>query len=307
MAKRLRMTAFALALLAGPVLTTQAKEPELVTNTHGLTESVMTMRVRGDLVFGPDGVVKEQHIATKLDPKVAENVGKIISSWKFQPYLQDGVAVNAKTYFQLTLAARPSTSGYDISLDNRRFSDQPYLSEEELLREEKNHPKCVMDCIVSQPRLPSYPAGLFRANVSGAVMVHLYLNPDGSVADAVIAQSSLYNIRGRDKLLDDARKLLERDVLRFARGLKLAPASGSPLVGDNHLVGALPIVFNAREGVLTDNDGKWRLEQRGMRNIAPWFVNDPDRWIGVSDAGGSGFVAMKGSPYKLAPDAARAP
>ena len=306
MIKRTMMAGLALVLLAGPAMT-QAKEPELVTDSRGLTESVMTMRVRGDLTFGTDGVVKEHHIATQLDPKVAENVGKVISNWKFRPYLQDGVPVNAKTYFQLTLAARSNATGYDISVDNRRFSDRPYLSEDELRKQENARSKCVMDCIVSQPRLPAYPVGLAMANVSGAVMVHLYLNPDGTVADAVIAQSALYSIRGRDKLLDDARKLLERDVLRFARGLKMAPASGSPLVGDNHLVGALPINFNAHEGVRTDNDGKWRLEQRGMRNIAPWFVNDPDRWIGVSDAAGSGFVAMKNDQVKLVDDDAKAP
>ena len=71
MTKRSMMAAVALALLACPAVMTQAKEPEWVTNSHGLTESVMTMRVRGDLTFGPDGVVKEHHIATKLDPKVA--------------------------------------------------------------------------------------------------------------------------------------------------------------------------------------------------------------------------------------------
>ncbi|MBW8823432.1 MAG: hypothetical protein JF567_04220 [Xanthomonadales bacterium] len=307
MIKRSMMTGLALALLASPLAMTRAEELKLVTNSHGLTETVMTMRIRGDLTFGPDGMVKEHHIATRLDPDVAKNVGKIIANWKFQPYLQDGVAVNAKTYFQLTLAARPNTTGYDISVDNRRFSDQRYLSEDELGKQESDHSKCVMNCIVSQPRLPGYPMGLSMANVSGAVMVHLYLNPDGSVADAVIAQSALYNIRGRDKLLDDARKLLERDVLRFARGLKMAPASGSPLVGDNHLVGALPIIFNAREGVRIDNDGKWRLEQRGARNIAPWFVNDPDRWIGVSDAAGRGFVAMKSDQVKLVASDAKAP
>src|SRR5580765_6358854 len=98
MERSMLAAAVALAALACPALVTQAKEQQLVTNDRGLTESVMTMRVTGDLVFGTDGVVKEHHVATKLDPKTAEYVDRTIDKMKFRPYLQDGVPVNAKTF-----------------------------------------------------------------------------------------------------------------------------------------------------------------------------------------------------------------
>ena len=307
MIKRTMMAGLALVLLAGPAMA-QAKEPELVTNDRGLTDSVMTMRVRGDLTFGPDGVVKEHHIVTKLDPKMIEYVDKTIGKWKFKPVTQDGKPVNAKSYFQATLAARAQgADSYELAVDNVRFSDKQFLTQQELDGQAKDSQKCLKDCIASEPVVrPRYPVGLMQAGVSGAVMVHLYLNSDGSVADAIVAQSSLYNIRGGDKTLDDARKLLEKDVLRYARQLRMAPGSGSPLVGDSHLIGALPVVFRM-EGVEIDNEGAWRLEQRSRRNIASWLVSDPDRWIGVSDAAGNGFVAMNNNSYKLVPSDGKAP
>ncbi|PNS08562.1 hypothetical protein [Solilutibacter silvestris] len=300
--------AVALAALTCPAAVTQAKEPPaLVTSDRGLTESVLTMRVRGDLTFGPDGVVKEHHITTKLDPKVAEYIDKTIGKLKFKPYLQDGVPVNAKTYFQITLAAHPKDGGYAISVDNSQFNDTEYLPSKELRKQVKSSRKCVVDCIVYAPDPPVYPMGLWAAGVSGGVMVHLYLNPDGTVADAVVAQSALYNIRGNDGLLDYARKLMEDQSLEYARHIRAAPGSGSPLVGDDHLVATLPFDFNPNGRSKTDNEGKWRLEQRGKRNVASWLANDPDRWVGVSDTSGGGFMAMKDSPYKLVPNDAHTP
>ncbi len=309
MAKRSMVAGLALALLACPVAMTLAKEPPaLVTSDHGLTESVMTMRVRGDLEFGPDGTVKQHHVVTKLtDPNIVAYVDRMVASLKFQPYLQDGQPVTARTYFQMTLGARAHGSdSYDLAVDNTRFSDKPFKTWKE--RDRDRESKCVVDCIVSQPALPGYPVGLMRAGISGAVVVHLYLNPDGTVADAQVAQSALFSVRGADKLLDDARKLLEKESLRFARGVRAAPGSGSPLVGDNHHVAALPFLFHASRDVDNDNEGTWRLEQRGQRNVASWFAMDPDRWIGVSDLdAGSGLMAMNASRYKLAKDGNKAP
>lgn len=306
MTKRSMMAGLVLALLTGSAAMTQAKEPQLVTNDRGLTETVMTMRVRGDLTFGIDGLVKEHHVATKLDPEMAAYVDKTIAGWKFKPYLQDGVPVNAKTYFQMTMAARPSGGdGYALSVDNARFSDEPGFGASEYKAEKRG--KCVVNCIASAPLPPNYPPGLWKAGVSAEVMVHLYLNPDGTVADAVVAQSALYNIRGNDKVLDDARKLLEDESLAYAKRIRAAPGSGSPLVGDSHQVAALPFVFNPSGRAKLGNEGKWRLEQRGKRNVASWLVKDPDRWVGVSDSDGGGFTAMKGSPYKLVSEEARTP
>ena len=248
-------------------------------------------------------VVKEHHIATKLDPKVAEYVDRTVDKLKFHPYLQDGVPVNAKTYFQMTLAARANgADSFELSVDALHFNDKAFKTWQEELEKLKNPGKCVENCMVSQPPPPHY-AG---AQVNGGVIVHLYLNPDGTVADAVVGQSALYSVRGMDRLIDNVRKQFEKIALNYARKVRFAPGSGSPLVGDNHFVGALPFDF-AMEDTKIDNEGIWRLEQRSHRHVASWLANDPDRWIGISDTTGGGFVAMKGSPYKLVSDTSKAP
>lgn len=296
MNKRSMGAVLALVLLAGMAASVHAREADVLSDSHGPTETVLTMRARGDLTFGPDGAVKEYRIATTLDPKTAEYVGRAIGKLKFHPYLRDGVPVNVKTYFQVTLAARPNgADSYELSIDHLIFDDKAFPSRKELAQESEGAKTCVTNCIRWQPRLPYLPKEMMVSGVSGQVMVHLYLNPDGTIADAAIAQSALYGANGRDGRVAHALRLFETDVLRFARDLKAAPGSGSQLAGDAHLVASLPVIF----GGDFDNEGAWRLEHRTARNIASWLVHDPDRWIGVSDTSGSGLVAMKDSPYKL--------
>ncbi len=314
MAKRSMAAAFALVLLAGSAAMAQPKEKEeLVSDSRGLTETVMTMRVPGWLVFGPDGKVKKFGWKPVEGQKGSAEMSAIdtyikntIHNWRFRPYLQDGVAVDARTYFQMTLAARTKDpEKYEISVDNVSFTDgvTGVISKDEQKKSGKDATECVVNCMLSQPRWPlQYPRELERAGVSGAVIVHLYLNPDGTVADARVAQSALYNVRGDDGDLDKSRKFLEEEALRYARQVRMAPGSGSHLVGDNHLVGALPFIFQMK-GDKLDNLGAWRIEQRSKRSVAPWLVHGPDRWIGVSDISGNGFVSMEESRYKLVSDA----
>lgn len=294
--------AFALALMVGSTMT-QAKEPELVRNSKGLTDTVLTMRVRGDLTFGPDGVIKEHHLSTtKLDPVVAAFIDESIGRWKFKPVDKDGAPVNGKTYFQMTVIARPrGDNNYALSVDNARFSDDPTLGMSEY--KQKGKGKCVTNCILSRPPMPSYPVGI---GVSAGVMVHLYLNPDGTVADARVAQSALYGVRDDDEALNDARKQFEKVALAYVKHIRFAPGSGSALRGDEHRAAALPFIFQM-QGTVTSNLGEWRLEQRSQRNFAPWLASNPDRWIGASDTDGGGFVAMEESKYKLTSGSDRAP
>lgn len=311
MKKRSMIVGLVLAALSCSVVKTQAKEPELVTNSHGLTETVSTMRVLGSLTYGPDGKVTNFKWNSVGDPAIDAFVKKAIEGWKFQPYLQDGVAVTVSPYFQITLAARSKgNDSFEISVDNLFFYGPPSLQQVQkraITLGSDGKPKCVENCFISMPRKkPDYPASLAKAGVSGAVMVHLYLNPDGTVANAMVAQSALYNVRGDDKMMDDALKTMEEEALDYARKVRAAPGSGSPLVGDQHYVGALPFIFQM-EGTKSDNLGTWRLEQRSSRSVAPWLVHSPKRWIGVSDTAGNGFMAMKDSPYRLAQDKATTP
>lgn len=309
--KRYLAAALALLTMFCPVAMTQAKEQGEAGNSQGLTETVSTMRVIGELTFGPDGKVTKFNWREVNDPAVDAYIKKTIMGWKFQPYLRDGIPVSATIYFQMTLAAHAKGDDrFEISVDNTFFYGPPSLNDLQrraVTLGSDGKPKCVENCLISMPRKkPDYPPGLAKAGVSGAVMVHLYLNPDGTVADAMVAQSALYNVRGDDRVLDEALKTLEQESLDYARKLRAAPGSGSPLAGDSHLVAAIPFIFRM-EGQKTDNLGVWRLEQRGKRSVAPWLVHDPKRWIGVSDTAGNGFMAMKDSPYKLVPEETHTP
>ncbi|MGG6463218.1 hypothetical protein [Solilutibacter silvestris] len=306
--KRGIFAAFVLAVMACPVMKVQAEDRNNTTVVQASAETVMTMRVRGEIMIGSDGLVKSHRIETQVDPKIAEFVDKTIAGWKFQPFVKDGVPIVLRGKFQMTLGARAKDAdNYVISVDNARFNEISTSSMQDVMQRaadlgKDGKLKCEnTGCLVSQPRSPVYPTALVQAGVSGSVMTHLYVNPNGTVADAVVAQSTLYNVRGDGKTLDDARKQLEEVALKFVRGVKFSPGSGAKLGDDDHFAIAFPIEFHI-QGAMLNNEGVWRLEQRSRRNVASWLVRNPDRWIGVSDVAGSVVMPMIDSKIKLVSD-----
>jgi len=68
-------------------------------------ESVLTMRVDGELTIGTEGQVLSYKIRSKLDPTLQAMLDKSIPRWHLAPVRQGGKPVNAKTPMRITLAA----------------------------------------------------------------------------------------------------------------------------------------------------------------------------------------------------------
>ena len=182
-------------------------------------ESVLTMRVDGELTIGTEGQVLSYKIRSKLAPTLQAMLDKSIPRWQLTPVRQGGKPVNAKTPMRITLAATQIPQGYEVRIDNVVFtpiSKEDYEAKIAAARaiREGGEAITVGDAPPSQPVVfdskrmlspPRYPVGLMRAGVSGAVLLHLRLNPDGTVADVVASQSSLFDIKGASGILDKAR------------------------------------------------------------------------------------------------------
>lgn len=279
-------------------------------------ESVMTMRVDGELVVGTQGEVEAYTLRTKLDPQLQQMLAKAIPAWKLVPMQQGGRPVRARTPMRITLAASEVTGGYEVKLDNVVFA--PLTKEDfaaakaaeraaaeagERIAPVGEEVKALV--LVSAKRLqpPGYPVGLMRAGVEGLVLLNLRLNPDGTVAEAFVAQSSLFNIKGRSEILDKARALLEKESMRAAQRWTFTIEASDPAALDNEdLTVRMPVKFVMNLPKKDKGEtfaGDWRYEFRGPNLPAPWLMGkDGNQVVGVSDLNDSEQVSG-GTPFRL--------
>lgn len=299
---------FLLAIFGGQVAPAAAATPVA-------GESVLTMRVDGELTIGTEGQVLNYEIRSKLDPALQALLDKAIPKWHLAPVRQGGKPVNAKTPMRITLAATQIPQGYEVRLDNVVFApiskeDREAVAAAKRALREGGEAITIGDAPPSQPVVidhdrmlpPRYPLGLMRAGVGGAVLLHLRLNPDGTVADVVASQSSLFDIKGASHILDQARELLEKESIRVARSWSWHVVAPHPeLLTADDLTVRVPIEFKIGDPGKKndDNAAVWRQEFRGPNLPVPWLVgNVGQQLVGVSDLTGGEQVAG-GSVFQL--------
>lgn len=273
-------------------------------------ESVLTMRVDGELSIDPDGRVMDYKIGSKLDPQLQKLVQRVVPSWRFKPILVDGKPVIAKSPMRITLKAEEMAEGYQVKVDNVVF--WPTTKEQHAAEEpsRRAHPGMSVAGEEPEPLVwitskslspPSYPSGLMRSGVEGIVLLNIRVNPDGTVAEVFAAQSSLLNVKGRSTLLDRARIMLERNASTAAKRWRFEVAAENPAsLSPEDLTVRVPVEYI----MSTSGDpqdalvGKWRHEFRGPNLTAPWLPDEKASKVGVSDLNGNEMLAGV-SPFEL--------
>ncbi|WP_240096573.1 TonB family protein [Thermomonas flagellata] len=265
---------------------------------QGSGESVLTMRVDGELTIGTQGEVEAYALRTELTPDIQKMLDKAIPKWAFVPIEQDGKPVRAKTPMRITLVAREiGEQKYEVKIDNVIFAP---LTKEDREAAERAAGKAVARLNSLQSHLyPKYPYELFAAGVEGIALLRLRVNSDGSVADVFAEQSSLYNVKGSPRVLDKARALLEKNAMGAARKWTFSVENSSP--GQKHMV-RVPVeyVINKKpDEVERYGVGVWRYEYRGPRLDPPWSkADDMELAVGVSDLN-SGEMVSGNTPFRL--------
>ncbi|WP_168191511.1 TonB family protein [Thermomonas aquatica] len=280
-------------------------------------ESVVTLRIDGELNIGPEGQVQAYRIRTRLDPKIQALVAKAVPGWQFKPVLVDGKPVNAKTPMRITLAATETKGGYEVRVDNVVFtpySKEDYeaqLASKKALAEQGKTLTTLDDAMPpSQPveitsiklAPPGYPKGLQMAGVEGMVLLNLRLNPDGTVAEVFASQSSLLNVKGRPELLDRARVMLEKNASSAAAKWTFKVQAKDPAaLKPSDLTVRIPVDYALSSPGRKGDPlvGSWRREFRGPNYPVPWLLGgEGEQAIGVSDLGSGEFIAGT-SPFAL--------
>lgn len=276
----------------------------------GKSESVLTMRVDGELSIDPDGRVMDYRITTKLDPQVEKLVRRAVPAWRFKPILVDGKPAIATSPMRIALLAEEMAQGYRVTVDNVVFQPNTKEQYEAEQASQKAHPRMSVAGEAPAPLVwitskrlqpPKYPSELQRVGVEGIVLLNLRLNPDGTVAEVFAAQSSLLNVRGGSTLLDRARTMLERSAGAAAKRwtFDVATDGAEPLSAESLTVRVPVDYMLASPGAAPDPvAGSWRHEFRGPNLTAPWLPDGQASKIGVSDLNGNEMLAGV-SPFEL--------
>ncbi|MCL6619545.1 MAG: energy transducer TonB [Thermomonas hydrothermalis] len=265
-------------------------------------ESVLTMRVDGELTIGTQGEVEAYALRTELTPDLQKMLDKAIPKWTFVPIEQDGKPVRAKTPMRITLVAREiGEKKYEVKIENVIF--MPLTEEDRRAAEaaeaaERAAGKAVAKSNRLQP--PRYPKELLFAGISGSVLLRLHVNPDGTVADVFAEQSSLYNVKGSRRALDKARALLEKSATEAARKWTYNVENASPEQKQDIDV-KVPVEYSVEgpDEVRRNGVGVWRYEYRGPRLDPPWKkADDMEPVVGVSDLN-NGEMVSGNTPFRL--------
>lgn len=259
-------------------------------------ESVLTMRVDGELTIGTQGEVEAYALRTELTPDIQKMLDKAIPKWAFVPIEQDGKPVRAKTPMRITLVAREiGEQKYEVKIDNVIFSP---LTKEDREAAERAAGKAVAR--MNRLPFPRYPQELMLAGIEGSVLLRLRLNPDGSVADVFAEQSSLYNVKGSRRALDKARALLEKSATDAARKWTYSVENASAEQTQDIDV-KVPVKYSLKgpDEIERDGVGVWRYEYRGPRLDPPWKkADDMEPVVGVSDLN-NGEMVSGNTPFRL--------
>lgn len=233
----------------------------------------LRMPVDGEIGIDPAGAVFDYRIDSGLTAPVKALVEQSVRQWKFEPILRDGVAVHAKARMRLTLIAHQVPAGFQLQVEEVRFS-------------------AYRDSVKMLP--PRYPAEAARNSVSGDVLVAVRVNAEGRVVEAAAVQTSWPD----DKFGEDSRrywaKVLEKASVEAARRWVFEPADPAlHETGDATLV--VPVSFWT--GDAAPPSAGWRQESAGPSRPIPWL--EPAQQ--VFDASGlkQGEALALGYPVKL--------
>lgn len=294
----MRCTSLSLAL-AAMLLATSAVAGER-TPPPPLQDPVFATRVDSMIEVGPDGRILRYEPITELKEPLATRVRTLADSLRFEPVLEDGRPVIARTRMRMHLVAEPMGDGQlKVHMEHVGFPDG-----EEDARGASLAPDSYVRGVAK--RMPiTYPAAALRAGVSGRVLVALRLEPDGSVADAVVRESALFSVKGRERVLGPALAVLERGAteairrwrfdVRVPEGAYPKPADLTGLINVEYLVDDHP----------KPRPGLWLHETRSRERPLPWL--DPmlaERLPDMADVGEAGHFGTAAPRLRLRAPAA---
>ena len=257
-------------------------------------DSIKTTVVDGRITIDQHGALVDYRPETSLPASLESVLDQHIRSWKFEPVFVNGKPVVADTRMRVTLAAREDGDNYRVKVDNVTFprdkgsAVKPDSAEAVTISGKRLHP-------------PSYPEGLLRAGVNGVVLLYIRVAADGSVAEVMPVQTSLLNVKGRERVLAKAVSMFEQSAARTAKSWRFNVQMHTGQSTPADMTVSVPVTYRM-DGSREARPGQWRTEVRGPRREASWLKDGPaSQQIGVSDIM-HGEIVPIASVFKLRTD-----
>lgn len=260
-----------------------------------LEKPVSILRVDGELVLDPQGVPVSFTPSQALPGSMGARLPGMVAQLRFEPVLKDGRAAAARMPGRVTLAAREMGNGnYQIALENFTFPGHCDCDDRSVR-------------LVPQSRMKlRYPRVGLEVGADVDVLVAVRVGLDGSVVDAVVAQSALIGKKGKAGEVADVLDDFERASLEATRKWRLEvelEPGATPTAAD--LSGFVVHRYRIDGGGYEKEAQGWIYQVRTTKRPAPWLPEALNA-TGVADVGGDALVPA-GSPTRLISGLAAAP
>lgn len=241
-------------------------------------ESVLTLRVDGDIEIDANGNVTSHKLHSELPGDMQALMDKAIARWKFLPPTAEGKPIDrARSRMRIAVVAHEVENngepGLIVKIENVTFP-----------------PSAADPAGKPTPPGPTIERGRMpRFTVPADVLITIHLQYDGSGKVLNIAPSQCTVLAlGRGTDGTTACEMLERESVSAIRNWKVDNVKPGTVAETGTVV--LKFVTNrmtakGREAAT----GEWRRELRSPYRPAPWEKPDAPR-VGTSDVEGSGLV-----------------
>lgn len=214
-------------------------------------ESLMTLRIEGEIEVDKAGRVSTHRLDTKLTDDVRDLVSSAVAQWTFEPPAVAGAPATARAPMRITLAARRTGKDYSVSVDNVVFLPrEPELSKLTLVK------------TTPRPKPPAFMA-------VAVVTLSIGVDRSGRILDVAPTQCSIHAIE-RHVMPADACRDLEKRSVAAGRKFKLKyEPNGDAAPEAEPIYGVVAFHFRGRGIEIDDAAGRWRAEWRTPYRPAP--------------------------------------
>lgn len=287
------MRAFAVAVMA--LVMAWSASPARAGEDGPDFEVVTLMPLTGKVRVETDGRLGHFELTSPAPPEIRAGMGRLVGGWRFAPTVDaQGQPVAVEAGVRMVLVARPVGEQFEVHVDKvtfTRFFDGRVVLD---------LPTARLSDFRMQP--PRFPAGPLRRGLSAIVVVAVRYALDGTVADAAVVQSALFEPRDKSTSTRQALRAFEQATLTAARKWMVTiEARGEPTADD------LTVVTPVRYGYSPEFElelGQWRRVFRTAAAKVSWYSGSQSA-PGIADVGGTDPVPLQ-SPLRLLDDPAGA-